>query len=125
MKYLFSIIGVIFLLIVLFFVWFIWLEPFYIEKQLLKSSASRNVSVAEALEKTRIEIGGERLECYASDVAVACKIFKKEHSILYLWGINSKGFYPANGRTLRLCPDMAHGVDPKKYSDDDIIGGEP
>lgn len=103
--------------------WLFFIEPVVVEKRLLRSMATDEHTVAEVLEREKVRLKGSHWACEASDVAAGCYVYGKGPKVLYLWGIDEQGFYPANGRTLRLCRNMSRGVEDEKYGDDDVIPG--
>ena len=106
-----------------FGVWLVWIEPLQVRKRFLASECDGLLTVAQRVTKEGERLEAAHWECSASDVAVSCEIVTKDKRLLYLWGIDGRGFYPSNGRALRLCSMKRDAMGLDHYGDDDVISG--
>jgi hypothetical protein len=104
-------------------VWMAWLEPMHIERKLLTTFCKPNETVRSVFDGMVKQHAITSWECTASDVAVACTLHNQSTAKTYLFGIDSDGFYPANGQTLRMCSFLSRNLDSAPYGDEEVIPG--
>jgi hypothetical protein len=122
-KALLGIAGALVAMAALLTFWLFVAEPYMTERRLLGTLGAETKTVGQLLDEQSAVMGGRRWKCIASDILVQCTIITGNSSVEYLWGVDSKGFYPANGRTLKMCPALSRGISASDFGEDETIPG--